>query len=181
MKRNIIILNGSPRRNGNTSALCDTFTEGAEGAGHSVTRFNLQGMNIHGCLGCMKGGKDEASPCVQKDDMAQLLEKLVSADVIVIATPVYFYCVSAQLKVMIDRLCPRYTEIADKRFYLIATAAEDAAGTFDGTVAGFRGMLDCLPGAVEAGLILCGGVWKTGEVQSHSGMSEAFEAGYSIQ
>ena len=179
MSKNILVISSSPRVGGNSETLCDQFIRGAELAGNRVEKIRLKDQKIGFCTGC--GVCNDTHKCVQNDDMAQLLEKLVSADVIVIATPVYFYCVSAQLKVMIDRLCPRYTEIADKRFYLIATAAEDAAGTFDGTVAGFRGMLDCLPGAVEAGLILCGGVWKTGEVQSHSGMSEAFEAGYSIQ
>ena len=179
MSKKILVLSASPRKGGNSDTLCDEFIRGAKEAENQPEKIFLRDKKIGYCTGC--GVCNRTSSCVQKDDMAQLLEKLVSADVIVIATPVYFYCVSAQLKVMIDRLCPRYTEIADKRFYLIATAAEDAAGTFDGTVAGFRGMLDCLPGAVEAGLILCGGVWKTGEVQSHSGMSEAFEAGYSIQ
>lgn len=179
MSKNILVISSSPRVGGNSETLCDQFIRGAEMAGNRVEKIRLKDQKIGFCTGC--GVCNDTHKCVQNDDMAQLLEKLVSADVIVIATPVYFYCVSAQLKVMIDRLCPRYTEIADKCFYLIATAAEDAAGTFDGTVAGFRGMLDCLPGAVEAGLILCGGVWKTGEVQSHSGMSEAFEAGYSIQ
>ena len=104
MKRNIIILNGSPRRNGNTSALCDTFTEGAAGAGHSVTRFNLQGMNIHGCLGCMKGGKDAASPCVQKDDMALIYPAYREADIVVLASPMYYWGFTSQLKAAFDRL-----------------------------------------------------------------------------
>ena len=61
MGKNIIILNGSPRKHGNTAALCDAFAAGASAAGHNVVRFDLQGMNIHGCLGCMKGGKDPQS------------------------------------------------------------------------------------------------------------------------
>ena len=179
MGKNILVISSSPRAGGNSETLCDQFIRGAEMAGNKVEKLRLKDLKIGFCTGC--GVCNETHQCVQRDDMAMLLDKLVKADIIVIATPVYFYCVSAQLKVMIDRLCPRYTEIADKRFYLIATAAEAGEGTFSGTVAGFHGMLDCLPGEVEAGLILCGGVWQKGEIKSHPGMAEAFEAGYSIQ
>ena len=69
MGKKVCILNGSPRPNGNTKELIRRFTKGAEAAGHEVICFDLQKMAIHGCLGCCKGGKDESSPCVQKDDM----------------------------------------------------------------------------------------------------------------
>lgn len=70
MAKKIVVLNGSPRANGNTKELVKAFVKGAESAGNTVQVFDLQKMNIHGCLGCCMGGKDEASPCVQKDDMA---------------------------------------------------------------------------------------------------------------
>lgn len=69
MAKRIIILNGSPRAHGNTAMLCEFFAKGAESAGHNVNRFDLGKLKIHGCIGCMKGGKDKASPCTQKDDM----------------------------------------------------------------------------------------------------------------
>lgn len=72
MSKKILVLNGSPRARGNTSMLLDAFTEGATQAGHTVTRFDLQKMDLHPCLGCMKGGRDAASPCVQKDDMLKI-------------------------------------------------------------------------------------------------------------
>ena len=71
MKR-IMILNGSPRPNGNTQELIKAFTKGAEANGNEIVRFDLQKMNIHGCLGCCKGGKDRENPCVQKDDMNKI-------------------------------------------------------------------------------------------------------------
>ena len=70
MAKKIVVLNGSPRANGNTKELVKAFVKGAESAGNTVQVFDLQKMNIHGCLGCCMGGKDEASPCVQKDDMS---------------------------------------------------------------------------------------------------------------
>ena len=90
MKKKIVILNGSPRPNGNTKALIDQFTSGAESAGHEVVCFNLGQMNIHGCLGCCKGGRDQNSPCVQKDDMAQIYPAVKECDVVILASPLYY-------------------------------------------------------------------------------------------
>mgnify|MGYP005957933223 CR=1 FL=1 len=75
MAKKIVILNGSPRPSGNTAALIEAFTKGAEQAGNGVVRFDVCKMNIHPCLGCCGGGKNPESPCVQKDDMAAILDK----------------------------------------------------------------------------------------------------------
>ena len=152
MGKKVCILNGSPRPNGNTKELIRRFTKGAEAAGHEVICFDLQKMAIHGCLGCCKGGKDESSPCVQKDDMAEILDKMVQADVLVLATPVYFYSMDGQLKTLIDRTLPRYTEIRDKEVYFIATAAA-GRGAMERTVDAMRGFTDCLPGAKVKGTV----------------------------
>ena len=72
MGKQIVVLNGSPRRKGNTSALVREFTRGAEEAGHTVTEFFLDGMDIHGCKGCFGGHSGRACPCVQRDDMDQI-------------------------------------------------------------------------------------------------------------
>ena len=72
MAKKIVILNGSPRKNGNTSALVKAFTEGAEGAGHTVTEFFLDSMDIHGCKGCFGGHSKRECPCVQRDDMTKI-------------------------------------------------------------------------------------------------------------
>lgn len=104
MGKNIVILNGSPRLKGNTAALCEAFTKGAESAGHTVTAFMLDAMNINGCKGCYGGGKDPDSPCVQKDDMDQIYRVYKKADIVVLASPLYFWNISGQLKCAIDRL-----------------------------------------------------------------------------
>lgn len=90
MSKKIVILNGSPRPNGNTAALIQSFTDGATAAGHTVTRFNLQKMDIHPCLGCCGGGKDASSPCVQKDDMQQIYPAYRDADLVCLASPLYY-------------------------------------------------------------------------------------------
>ena len=104
MGKKIIVLNGSPRKNGNTSALVKAFREGAESAGHSVTEFWLEGMKINGCRGCCAGGKNPESPCVQKDDMEQIYPAYKEADVVVLASPLYYWTISGQLKCAFDRL-----------------------------------------------------------------------------
>lgn len=104
MGKNIVILNGSPRKNGNTSALVKAFTEGAESAGHSVTTFFLDGMDIHGCKGCFGGHSSRECPCVQRDDMARIYPAVKDSDVVVLATPLYYWNMSGQLRTAVDRL-----------------------------------------------------------------------------
>ena len=87
MAKKIVILTGSPRKNGNTAALTTAFKKGAEEAGHTVTEFFLNGMDIQGCLGCWQGGKDPEHPCVQTDDMLKIYPSYREADVVVLASP----------------------------------------------------------------------------------------------
>ena len=178
MAKKIIVLNGSPRANGNTKELVKAFVKGAESAGNTVQVFDLQKMNIHGCLGCCMGGKDEASPFVQKDDMAEILDKMVQADVIVMATPVYFYSMNGQMKTLIDRTVPRYEEIAGKDFYFIVAAADSNRANMEKTLETFRGFTeDCLPDAHEKGVIYGTGAWQIGDIKSSPAMEEAYQAG----
>lgn len=104
MAKKIVILNGSPRRNGNTSALVKEFTKGAESAGNTVTEFFLDRMHIHGCKGCFGGHSSRECPCVQKDDMANIYPAVRDCDVIVLASPLYYWNMSGQLRTAIDRL-----------------------------------------------------------------------------
>lgn len=104
MNKKIIILNGSPRKTGNTSDLIKAFTEGAESTGNTVIEFFLDDMNIHGCKGCFGGGKNPESPCVQKDDMEKIYPVYKEADIVVLASPLYYWTISGQLKCAFDRL-----------------------------------------------------------------------------
>ena len=173
MKR-ILILSGSPRRNGNSDRLCDEFARGAKEAGHAVEKVFLRDLHIGYCRGC--AACEESGVCVQKDDMAALLERMIAADVLVLATPVYFYTMDAQLKTVIDRTVARYTEIKNKELYFIATAA-DGKAAMERTIDGLRGFLDCLPGAVEKGVVYGEHAWRVGEIESTLAMREAFEMG----
>lgn len=104
MSKKITVLNGSPRPNGNTAALINAFTKGAEGAGNKVTVFQLDSMVVNGCKGCFGGGKDPDSPCIQKDDMKEVYKAYKEADVVVLASPLYYYNFTGQLLTALNRL-----------------------------------------------------------------------------
>ena len=122
MAKKVVILSGSPRKGGNSDLLCDQLLNGATESGHQVEKISLREKKIGYCVACdacqKSGGR-----CVQQDDMAEVLEKLINADVIVMATPIYFYTMNAQMKTLIDRCYALYTQISGKEFYFIMTAA----------------------------------------------------------
>ncbi|MGN0504929.1 MAG: flavodoxin family protein [Lachnospiraceae bacterium] len=174
--KQVLIISASPRKNGNSDILCDRFAQGAEESGHKVEKVFLASKNIGYCRGC--GVCNSTHKCVQKDDMAEILDKMVTADVIVLATPVYFYSMDGQMKTLIDRTVPRYTEIVDKDFYFIMTAADTEMENLTRTMEAFRGFTeDCLNGAREAGIIYGVGAWKPGEIRETPAFWEAFEMG----
>lgn len=177
MSKSVIVLAGSPRKGGNSDLLCDELMRGARESGHTVQKIYLQELKIGSCKACY--GCRGTGTCVQKDDMKELLDKMIAADVIVLATPVYFYSMDGQMKTMIDRTLPRYTEIQNKEFVFIATAAAGARA-MERTIDSLRGFTDCLPGARIRSIIYGAGVYRKGEVTGTTAMQEAFQAGRSL-
>lgn len=172
MSKNILIISSSPRRGGNSDLLCDAWMEGAGKAGHHVEKIRLAEHAIGPCRGC--GACDRPGQvCPQQDDMAALLQKMLAADIIVLATPVYFYSVSGQMKTFIDRTVARYRELSGKEFYFIVAAAEDDRNAMERTIECFRGYLDCLEGAVEKGVVYGVGAWKIGDILNSPALDEA--------
>ena len=151
MCKKVLVLSSSPRKGGNSDTLCDQFIKGAQESGNDVEKIYLRNKRINYCTGC--GTCNLQKPCPQKDDAAEVIDKMVKADVIVLATPVYFYTMSAQMKTLIDRSCARYTEISNKDFYFIATMAETEANRIERTFESLRGFTDCLEGPREKGTI----------------------------
>ena len=177
--KNVLIISASPRKNGNSDILCDRFAEGATESGNKVEMVFLADKNIGYCQGC--GVCNNTHKCVMKDDMAEILGKMVDADVIVLATPVYFYSVDGQMKTFIDRTVPRYTELTDKDFYFIMTAADPDKSNLKRTMETFRGFTeDCLEGAREAGIIYGVGAWKKGEIKNTPAYNEAYKMGKEV-
>lgn len=179
MKKRVLIISSSPRKGGNSDTLCDEFLRGASEAGNEAEKIFLRDKTIHYCTGCgicSTYGK----PCPQKDDAAEIIDKMLAADVIVMATPVYFYTMSAQMKTLIDRCCGPYTRMMGKEFYFIVTAAENNKGNMMRTIDTFQGFLDCLNDPIVKGTVFGLGVWQTGEIKGHPAMREAYEMGKAI-
>ena len=175
VNKRVLLLSGSPRQNGNSEILCQQFAKGAEEAGHQVELVRVHDLQIGACRACY--GCRATKACVQKDDMAEILEKMIAADVIVMATPVYFYTMDAQMKTLIDRCVARYTEISNKAFYFIATAADGEKRSLERTIEGFRGFLYCLEGAREKDIVYGSGAWKKGDIKESPALNEAYEMG----
>lgn len=116
----IAVLESSPNRNGASNTLAGYFIRGAEEAGHTVCVLDVAHMKLHPCVGCYQGKK--SGGCVLKDDMQKVELELLSADMVVYVTPVYFYDMSAQLKLVIDRLHCFYSNLPGKKSLLLATA-----------------------------------------------------------
>lgn len=179
MSKQVLVISASPRKGGNSDTLCDQFILGAREAGNQAEKIFLASKNIGYCKGC--GVCNTAHKCVQKDDMEVILGKMVEADAIVMATPVYFYTMDAQMKTMIDRTVPRYTEIRNKDFYFIVAAADTDRQMMEKTIEGFRGFTqDCLPGAREKGIIYGTGAWQVGEIKGQPAMKQAYEMGKNV-
>lgn len=179
MAKKVLILSGSPRKGGNSDTLCDSFMRGAQEAGHDVEKIWVQGKRVAPCLACYYC-KDHSGECAVKDDMGEILGKMLAADVIVLASPVYFYSISAQLKAVIDRTVARWLEFRGKEFYYIMTAAEDSDTVMDCTLECMRGLAECLDGSVERGVVYGKGVYERGAIEGHPAMAQAFEMGRGV-
>ena len=178
--KKVLILSGSPRKGGNSDKLCDEFARGASEAGNEVEKIRVVEKKIAPCTGCYYC-KDHNGKCALNDDMGEILQKIIDCDVLVLSSPVYFYSVCAQLKAVIDRTVARWTEIANKELYYIATAAEEDKDTLDTTLACFHGFARCIDGYEEKGTLYGKGVYEKGDVLNRPElMLIAYEMGLSV-
>ena len=179
MAKKVLILSGSPRKGGNTDILCDRFADGAREAGHQVEKVRVCDLNIAYCTGCdscVKTGK-----CVKKDDSQMVNAKMKEADVIVLASPVYFYTIDAQIKTLIDRTVPEYQSMTGKDFYYIVAAADPDPEMLELAVECFRGFArDCVEDSHECGVIKATGVWEKGSVEGTPFPEQAYKMGLSV-
>ena len=174
----IAAISATPRLHGNSDLLCDQFLKGAMESGHSVEKIRLAESVISPCDAC--GSCQSRGFCVKEDDMADILEKVMEADVIALATPVYFYSMSAQMKIFIDRCLPRYRDFRGKGFYFFVTAAAPQHEAAEETIAGLRGFLRCLPEAQERGIVYGTGAWDRGDILRHPAYEAAFKMGKAL-
>lgn len=177
--KNVLIISTSPRKGGNSESLALEFAKGTEEAGNKVETVFFREKNIGFCKGCLACTK--TNRCVIKDDAAELVEKMLAADVIAFATPIYYYEMSGQMKTLLDRGNPMYSaDYAFRDIYLLSTAAEDGEDVPKRAVNGLEGWIECFPKARLAGTVFAGGVNAVGDIKGHSALNEAYQMGKAI-
>ena len=179
MSKQILVISTSPRKGGNSDTLADAFVQGAREAGHRAEKVSLCDKTIGFCKGCLTCVKTQR--CVIRDDADTIARQMLTADVLVFATPIYYYGMCGQMKTLLDRANPLYS--AEYRFrdvYLLAAAAEEDEHTVDGAVTGLQGWIDCFDKARLAGSVFAGGVTSVGEIQGHAVLKQAYEMARNI-
>lgn len=182
MGKRIVILNGSPRRNGNTSMLVQKFTEGAESAGHTVSEFFLSGLRIHGCRGCFGGHSSRECPCVQRDDMDGIYPAVRECDVVVLASPLYYWNLSGQLRTAMDRLFALEENDGNllrghDRSGALLMAAEGHG--FEDVLTYYNHLMEHLQWK-NLGAVLAGGNGEAGDITGKPELQQAYDLGKSI-
>ena len=176
---NILIISGSPRKGGNTELLAEAFAKGAS-AQHHVEIVSVRDIKVNPCLGCNACFVSESNSCAQKDDMALIYEKMNQADMLVIASPVYFYGISAQLKTVIDRF---HNPIRDsfhiKKMALLLVGAATLPELFDAILTEYNLCLKFF-NIDDAGKVLVRGVKDKGDIKGTSSLEDAYQLGISI-
>lgn len=179
MSKDILVISTSPRKGGNSETLADEFIRGVKEAGNQVEKVCLYDKTIgfcKGCLACLKSHR-----CVIHDDADVIAQKMKEVDVLVFATPIYYYEMCGQMKTMLDRANPLYD--SDYRFrevYLLAAAAEEEESAVDGAVKGLSGWIACFPKAHFAGTVFGGGADAVGTIAGNPALDQAYEMGKSV-
>lgn len=177
-KMKILVITGSPRKNGNSNTLADNFIKGAQEAGHAVVRFDSAFKNVHPCVACNKCGMN--GQCVFKDDFEFVKENIIDADTVIFATPMYYFGISAQIKAVIDRFYAINEQIhVPKKAVLIMTYADTSASKAQPIISHYETLLNYL-GWSDAGQIIAPGVWMEGAVNSTQYPQKAYELGKNI-
>ena len=177
--KKVIVISTSLRNGSNSDMLAERFIDGAKAAGNDVEKISLAGKNIQfckGCLGCQKLGR-----CVIKDDVNDIMAKVLKADVICWATPIYYYEMSGQMKTLIDRMNAMYSlEYQFRDVYLLTTAAENEEQTPKRAESGLTGWIECFPKSRLAGTLFCGDVNDARDIEGNPKLDEAFELGKKV-
>lgn len=176
MSKKVLIISTSPRKGGNSDTLAEEFARGALEAGNEVEKIALWDKTIgfcRGCLACQKTGR-----CVIHDDADIIARKMLTADVIVFATPIYYYEMCGQMKTMLDRANPLFSaDYAFRDIYLLATAADKDENAMNGAITGLKGWIACFEKARLAGTVFGGGADAIGTIQGNPALKDSYEMG----
>lgn len=175
----IIVLFGSPNADGSTKIITDSFVKGATESGHDCEILDVCKMNVHPCIGCVACGYE--GPCVQTDDVEIIREKLLAADMVVFATPLYYYGMTAQLKIVVDRFCAYNGSLNSKHLKsaLLAVAWNSSDWTFDALESHYKTLVRYI-NFEDKGMILGYGCGTPGMTRSSQYVKEAYDLGKSI-
>lgn len=179
MSKKVLVISTSLRRNSNSHGLAEEFAKGAKEASHQVELISLIGRQIEYCVGCLSCQR--TGQCVIEDDANLIAEKMLNADVICYATPIYYYEMAGQMKTLLDRMNPLFS--ADYKFrdvYMLSTAADDGPHVADRAVNGLEGWIECFAKAELAGSLFAGGVTAPGEIANHPALVKAYDMGKNI-
>lgn len=176
----IVVLVGSVRKHGNTELLAQAFVEGARKR-NAVDVISVADYKVNPCIGCNSCCTREGNLCFQKDDMEEIYRKLKAADMVVIASPVYFYGISAQLKAIVDRLhTPMRKEFPIKKLALLLVGAATLPNLFDPIKLQYQLVLDYFH-LEDAGMVLVRGVKEKGEIKNTKALEDAYQLGLTIE
>ena len=180
MSKRILVLSTSPRIGGNSETLADVFIKGAEEAGHETKKICLYDKKIEfckGCLGCQSTGK-----CILRDYAERIIAQMKAMDVLVFATPIYFYEMSGQMKTLLDRTNPLFpAEYEFRDIYLLATSADEEESSMEAAVKGLEGWISCFEKSRLAGVVRGTGADKKGAIEEcGEALSAAYEMGRNV-
>lgn len=173
---NVLIISSSPRANSTTDIICNAVAEGARNSGHRVVKFNIAGMSIENCKACEVCHSGNSGCCLN-DDMEKTLAEYAEADVLVLATPVYFWNMSGLLKNWIDRTYSIYRKQKIKKTVLIAASAGNNPAMFEPIISGYKGYVACMRGPKDCGILTFSGEFNTKNEKSKEILNKAYEIG----
>lgn len=176
----IVVLAGSVRKGGNTDILVQAFVEGASKK-NNVEIISVSDYKVNPCIGCNSCFNRKDNQCFQEDDMKKIYQKLKNADMLVVASPVYFYGVSAQLKAIIDRChTPMRNNFTIKKMALLLVGAANLPELFDSIILQYNLILNFFH-LKDEGMVLVRGVREKGDIKGNEALKEAYELGLSIE
>ncbi|WP_028505335.1 flavodoxin family protein [Ruminococcus sp. FC2018] len=175
----ITVLMGSPNKNGSTGILVESFKKGAEQSGHSVEVIDVCHADVHPCIGCVKCGYE--GPCVRKDDVGKIRQSLLSSDMVVLATPLYYYGMTAQLKAVVDRFCAYNSSLNRRhlRSALLTVAWNSADWTFDALESHYKTLVRYI-NFEDMGMVLGYGCGSPSMTRNSEYPDAAYELGRSL-
>lgn len=180
MAKKILVISTSLRGQSNSERLADSFAEGAKAAGNVVEKISLQNQQIAFCQGCL--ACQRLQQCVILDDAIAITEKMRLAQVIVFATPIYYYEMSGQMKTLLDRSNSLFSsEYAFREIYFLSSAAEEGNDIDERAIHGLEGWIACYEKAYLAGTVFAGGVNDAGEIEGHPSLKRAYDMGAAIK